>query len=331
MPLSLNAHCSMMALIIPFIFFSLGILLLIYGAKWLVDGASTLAKSYQVSDLTIGLTVVAFGTSMPELVVNVLAAWQGHPDVVFGNVIGSNNFNLFFILGLTGIFSPLMVQSTTVWKEIPLSILAAAMLYLLVNLDGQSRGFMLSRTDGWLLLLLFGLFMFYIYRQLKNENQTAPIAFEPAPKHKTWLSVVGGLIALILGGQWVVENAIIFAKTLGASEKLISLTIIAAGTSLPELMTSLVAIRRKNNDIAVGNVIGSNIFNIALILGLSAVIKPVSYDPKFNTDLILLMLGTAFLFIAMFIGKKKRLDRWQAAILLLVFLSYSIYLIKMEA
>ncbi len=309
----------------------LGLALLVLGADWLVKGASALAKRYNVSDLAIGLTIVAFGTSAPELVVNTFASYQNHQDIVFGNVIGSNNFNLFIILGLTGLLSPLVVQSSTVWKEIPISFLAIILLYLFANPFFSTGAASLSRIEGFVLLLMFGLFFIYVYKQLKTDLAEPELVQNKLSSFKIVGLVILGLAGLVIGGRFVVINAIELATTLGMSEKIIGLTIVAAGTSLPELATSVVAVLKKNNDIAVGNVIGSNIFNIFFILAASSLINPIKYDTAFNTEIYLLAAGTIFLFIAMFTGQRKKLDRWEALILLVVYLAYMVYLIKKES
>lgn len=319
-------------MLVSILWLTLGLILLIKGADWLVNGASVLAKKYSVSDLAIGLTIVAFGTSAPELVVNVLASGNGYDEIVFGNIIGSNNFNLFVILGISGLIAPLAVQSSTVWKEIPLSLFAAALLFILANDFFTSSSPLVSRVDGFIFLTLFGLFLFYVYKQLKSDPsvQTEDAKESDLSQLKIWGLILGGLAGLIFGGRLVVNNAIEIATVLGVSEKIIGLTIIAAGTSLPELATSVVAAMRKNVDIAVGNIIGSNIFNIFLILAVSAFVKPVSFNPSFNSELYLLGGGTLLLFIAMFTGGKRKLDRWEAALLLIAFLVYTGYLVMQE-
>ncbi len=314
-------------MIVHLLLIALGIVLLIKGADWLVEGASTLAKRFHVSDLAIGLTVVAFGTSAPELVVNAFAAFDGHADIVFGNIIGSNNFNLFMILGLVGIISPLVVQSSTVWKEIPFSFLAILVLFALVGIP-LGASLPLSRIDGLILLVMFGLFLFYIYKQLRVDPLSLSIETKSLSTSRMVIYIIIGLAALVGGGKLVVDSAIGIATVLGVSQKIIGLTVVAAGTSLPELVTSLVAAKKGKNDIAVGNIIGSNIFNVFLILGVSSIIRPIAYDPKFNQDLIFLAAGTIFLFGMMFIGRKKVLQRWQASVLLLAFVVYTIFLIS---
>jgi cation:H+ antiporter len=308
----------------------LGFLVLIKGADWLVDGASVLAKKYNISDLAIGLTIVAFGTSAPELVVNLIASYNHHSEIVYGNVIGSNNFNLFAILGIAGLITPLIVSSSSVWKEIPISFFAIILMFILSNDFLSTDGQELSRIDGIILLLMFGLFLLYVYKQLKTDPTQQQVAYKPYSNLKIGFLILIGLTSLILGGRLVVSQAIEIAEAFGLSEKIIGLTIIAAGTSLPELATSVVAALKKNIDIAVGNIIGSNIFNIFLILGASAVIRPIPYNNLFNTDMYLLAFGTLLLFIAMFTGTKRKLDRWEAAILLLIFIGYTAYLVMAE-
>jgi len=305
----------------------LGFVVLIKGADWLVDGATSLARKHNVSDLAIGLTVVAFGTSAPELVVNVFASIQGHEAIVFGNIIGSNNFNLYVILGIAGLITPLVVQSSTVRKEIPLSFIAMLLLFFLANNFFLSETRVLSRIDGLILLAMFAFFLYYVYSQLKSDP-AEKVSEHHLPGHvKIWGLIILGLGGLILGGRLVVTSAIELATMLGVSEKIIGLTIVAAGTSMPELATSVVAALKKNNDIAVGNIIGSNIFNIFFILGISAVLRPLGFDTSFNTDIYLLAFGTAVLLIFMFTGRKKRLDRWEAAILLAIYIGYTVRLV----
>lgn len=319
-------------MILSSVLLAVGLVVLIYGANYLVEGASALAKKFNVSDLAIGLTIVAFGTSAPELVVNSIASIQGHQDIVFGNVIGSNNFNLFIILGITGLITPLAVQSSTAWKEIPISLIAVVILFMMVNDAVLTSGAenILERWEGILLLVGFLGFLFYVYKQLTSEESIETSPEKKLSNLKMSLFITGGLAGLVIGGQLVVSNAIEIAESLGISEKIIGLTVIAAGTSLPELATSIVAAAKKNADIAVGNIVGSNIFNILLILGTASVISPVSYTDSFNLDLYILAGGTLFLILAMLTGKRKILDRWEAAILLIFYLAYTVYLVARE-
>jgi cation:H+ antiporter len=314
----------------------IGFGILIKGADYLVNGASSAAKKYGISNLAIGLTVVAFGTSMPELIVSLLSALDGKNDASFGNIIGSNNFNLLFILGVSGIIYPLVVQRNTVKFEVPLSLLAAAVLFLVINdgllwkatdLPAGYQG-ILGRMDALILLILFGGFLFYIYRTMKNSSEMEDET--PIKIYTTWISigmVILGLVMLIGGGKLVVDNAIDIAHHFGLSEKLIGLTILAAGTSLPELATSAVAAYRKNTDIAIGNVVGSNIFNIFFILGITGFINPIPYNAAMNFDLYVLFASTVLLMIFMFTLNQRKLDRWEAILLLGAYITYTVYLI----
>ena len=321
-------------MLIPILLLIAGLTVLIFGANYMVEGASALAKKFNISNLAIGLTVVAFGTSAPELVVNTFAAVQGHQDIVFGNVLGSNNFNLFIILGITGLITPLAVQSSTAWKEIPISFIAVLVLFILVNdvLIFNSESSILGRIDGAILLIFFGLFLFYVYKQLKNDpSEISELIEVPALSNlKMSIYIIAGLGGLVYGGHLVVNNAIEIAESFGISQKIIGLTVVAAGTSLPELATSVVAAIKKNADIAVGNIIGSNIFNLFLILGASSMLKPIGFDPNFNMDIYVLAGGTIFLILAMFTGKKRILDRWESLVLLLFYLGYTAYLVVQE-
>lgn len=310
----------------------LGFVILIKGADFLVNGASSAAKKFNVSNLAIGLTVVAFGTSTPELIVSLLAAIDGKSDASFGNVIGSNNFNLLFILGIAGMIFPLVVQRNTVRFEVPISLMAAGVLFLLVNdsriLGLETNG--LSRIDSGILLLCFAGFMMYIYRTMK---QTAQDNSEGAIKLYSMPISIGlivlGLGMLVGGGKLVVDSAITIAQYFGLSEKLIGLTILAAGTSLPELATSAVAAYRKNTDIAIGNVVGSNIFNIFFILGITGLIHPIPYNLALNFDIYVLLISTLVLMVFMFTLTKRKLDRMEAMILLVCYLVYTVYLINL--
>ena len=322
-------------MLFPILLLLVGFAILIKGADFLVNGASSAAKKYGISNLAIGLTVVAFGTSMPELIVSLLSALDGKPDAAFGNVIGSNNFNLLFILGVAGLIYPLVVQRNTVKYEIPLSLLAAAIFFLVVN-DGllygdSAQSQVLERIDSVILLIFFCGFLFYIYRTMRTASdleEGEPIKIYSTPRAIGM--VILGLGMLIGGGELVVDNAIEIAQHYGLSEKLIGLTILAAGTSLPELATSCVAAYRRNTDIAIGNVIGSNIFNIFFILGVTGVISPISYNPAMNFDLYVLMGSTVLLMIFMFTLNTRKLDRWEAFIMLMAYFAYTIYLISTD-
>ncbi len=310
----------------------LGFAILIKGADFLVNGASSAAKKYGISNLAIGLTVVAFGTSMPELIVSLLAAANGQNDASFGNVIGSNNFNLLFILGVAGIIYPLTVQKNTVSYEVPISMAAALLLFILINdvIIWDSESNILGRMDSIILLLFFSGFMIYIYRTMNqtNDEGESQIKIYSMPLS---LGMIGiGMVMLIGGGKLVVDNAIEIAHYFELSEKLIGLTILAAGTSLPELATSAVAAYRKNTDIAIGNVVGSNIFNILFILAITGLVNPITYNPSMNFDMYVLLGSTLLLIIFMFTLRKRKLDRWEAVIFLIGYFAYTWYLVSID-
>ena len=276
---------------------------------------------------------MGFGTSMPELIVNVIASINGDTgEIVIGNIIGSNNFNLFFIIGIAGLINPLAVQGSTIRKEIPISLAAVVLLMILANdnLLYKADKDVIGRIDGLLLLILFGGFMLYIFKSMRADRHPNFEISTIKSSSKVILLVVVGLASLIIGGKLMVDTAVKIAETLNVSLQLIGLTIVSAGTSLPELATSLVAARKGNTDLAVGNIIGSNIFNILFILGASALIRPVNYNLAFNLDGIVLVLGTMFLLVTMFTGEKRKVDRWEATVLLTCYIGYVIYLITME-
>ncbi len=305
-----------------------GLLLLTAGGESLIRGASSLAKRLAVAEIVIGLTVVAFGTSTPEMIVNVFASAEGRNEIVFGNVVGSNLFNTLLILGIAGLIFPLAVQRNTVWKEIPFSVLATLALFFLVNDTWESTctANVLSRADGLVFLLLFAVFITYTFGLTAVEGGQA----DGVTVYSWGLSlafVAGGLVLLAAGGRLCVEGAVALARQLHLSEKLIGCTIVAAGTSLPELATSAVAAYRKHSDIAVGNIIGSNVFNILAILGVSAVVRPAPYPASFNTDVYILIGATLFLFLVMFTGRRHKLDRWEAALMLAGYCGYVGYLL----
>lgn len=310
-----------------------GFVILIKGADFLVGGASSVAKKYNISNIAIGLTVVSFGTSTPELLVSITSSLKGYNSAAFGNIIGSNNFNLLFILGVAGIIYPLVVLRNTVRYEVPLSLLAIVVLYVLVNdvAFWGAEANVLSRVDALILLGFFTFFMFYVYRTMTNATDLDQ--GESIKLYSTPISiglVVLGLSLLVGGGTMVVDNAIEIAKYYGLSDKLIGLTILAAGTSLPELATSAVAAYKKNTDIAIGTVIGSNIFNIFFILAATGLVQPLQFDDAMNFDIYVLATATVVLMIFMFTLNKNKLDRWEAVLMLLSYIAYTVYLIGME-
>lgn len=304
-----------------------GLVMVIKGADWLVDGASSLARRLGVSNLSIGLTVVAFGTSLPEMTVNVFSAVQNQPEVAIGNITGSNICNILLILGISSLLYPLRVQKSTVWKEIPFCLLAQILLLIMFLdkfLDGTGDN-VLSRTDGFGFLAMFIIFMAYIIGMAKNL-----LSSDQESECKVFtlgISVVFvllGLGFLIIGGKCVVEGAIQIAEWLGVSKSFIAVTIVAVGTSIPELATSAVAAYKKNSDIAVGNVVGSNIFNILLILGVTSLIRPIPLPADLTLSVNVGIFATVILFVTLFIGKRHTIERWQGATMLGLYVLYLI-------
>jgi len=313
---------------VAYLLFILGFLLLIKGADFLVQGASSMARRMQISELAIGLTVVAFGTSLPELFVNIISSAQGNIAIALGNVLGSNIANILLILGISSVIYPLAVSKGTVWKEIPFSLLAVLLVGVMANdrwLD-QADVSVLSRIDGIVFLSFFLIFLIYT----ASIAQTLPGIVDHIPRRefsrvKSIAWIVIGLAGLTLGGKWIVDGAVHFAEQVGISQSIIGLTIVAVGTSLPELATSMMAARKKNIDIAVGNIVGSNIFNVFFILGVSAGIKPLPLQAGLNFDIAVATLAAALLFFFMFTGKKHVLDRWEGILFILLYIGYSIY------
>jgi cation:H+ antiporter len=313
-------------MLVPGVLLLVGFVMLIKGADWFVDGASALSLRLGVRPIVIGLTVVAFGTSAPELTVNVFAAVQGNTSIAFGNIVGSNIVNILLILGVAGLIQPLHTAKNTIWREIPFSLLAVLLLLVLFNdaflFSGSSS--ILGLQDGIILLLFFIVFLLYVFYLGRIESQD-PAEVHSHSKWKIAVLVVSGLAGLVIGGRLVVDSAVDIARMVQIPETIIGLTIVAIGTSLPELFTSAVAARKGESDIAVGNVVGSNIFNIFFILAVTVIIQPIEFDLSGNFDLFVLLAATAVLFGTMFTGQRRRLDRWEAALFIIFYVVYLIY------
>ncbi|MDP4579813.1 MAG: calcium/sodium antiporter [Saprospiraceae bacterium] len=314
---------------LTYILFVIGFVLLISGANILVEGSASIAKKLNISSIVIGLTIVAFGTSAPEFIVNIFASVQGNTDIAIGNIIGSNISNILLILGVSSIIYPLATQENTVWKEIPLSLLAAILLGVMVNdtlIDGGTFSG-LTRIDGIVFLSFFIIFLYYTFGISKVSGEDTDLEIKEMSYLKSSLYVAGGLLGLVFGGKWIVDGAIKIAEGFNVSQSLIGLTVVAIGTSLPELATSAVAAYKKQSDIAIGNVVGSNIFNIFWILGFSSVINPLPFSKDSVIDIIMTIVASLILFLIMFIGKKHTVERWQGVIMILIYIGYVAYLI----
>ena len=314
---------------LTYILFVIGFVLLISGANILVEGSASIAKKLNISSIVIGLTIVAFGTSAPELIVNIFASVQGNTEIAIGNILGSNIVNILLILGVSSIIYPLATKENTVWKEIPLSLLAAILLGVMVNdtlIDGGTFSG-LTRIDGIVFLAFFIIFLYYTFGISKVSGENTDLEIKEMSYMKSSFYVAGGLLGLVFGGKWIVDGAIKIAEGFNVSQSLIGLTVVAIGTSLPELATSAVAAYKKQSDIAIGNVVGSNIFNIFWILGFSSVINPVPFSKDSVIDIIMTIVASLILFLIMFIGKKHTVERWQGVIMILIYIGYVAYLI----
>lgn len=304
-----------------------GLALILFGANWLVDGSSSIAKKFGISEFVIGLTIVGIGTSTPEMVVSFLSAFQGKADMAIGNIVGSNIFNTLMILGVTALIAPLTITKSNLKRDIPLNIIVTVILILLgMNFTifglGQDQ---LSRIDGAILLAIFA---WYLYTSFKSD--TADEDGEGIKEYKTGISallIVAGLGALIAGGKLFVNSATELAKMFGVSDKFIAITVMAAGTSMPELATCAVAALKGRGQLALGNVLGSNISNILLILGGSALICPLSFGGMTYVDLGVVLAGAIFILASAYMFKKKQLDRFEGIVLLLLEAGYMWYLI----
>lgn len=308
----------------------MGFALLIKGADYFVEGASKIARSLQVSPLLIGLTIVAFGTSSPEATVSIVAALEKNAGVAIGNVVGSNIFNITFVVGLTALLNPLKVENETIRKEIPFTLLAStALLILISDITLQSvSGNFITRGDGLIFLLFFAIFLYYIFEVarkdralLKQENSTN----EGISRRKNVLITLFGLAAIIFGGDLVVNNATEIAFSFGMSETLVGLTIVAIGTSLPELITSITAAIKKESQIALGNIVGSNIFNILFVLGTASTISPLAVDSIIFIDVLLMIYLTVILLV--FSITNFRIGKREGIILVIAYILYMFYII----
>ena len=306
-----------------------GLALILFGANWLVDGSSSIAKKFGLSEFVIGLTIVGIGTSAPEMVVSFMSAFQGKTDMAIGNIVGSNIFNVLMILGVTALVSPLAITKTNLRRDIPLNILVTVLLIILgMNFTIFGKGNdQLCRIDG---LILLAIFAWYLWKSFKSDNGDTREEGEGIKTYKTLTSVIliiAGLAGLVIGGRLFVNSATLLAKMFGVSDKFIAITIMAAGTSMPELATCVVAALKGRGQLALGNVLGSNISNILLILGGAAVISPLSFGSMTYVDLGVVLVAAVLIFLSAYCFKKKELDRIEASIFIILEICYMWYLI----
>lgn len=315
---------------LTYILFVIGFFLLIKGADLLVDGAASISRKLGVSTLIIGLTVVSFGTSAPELVVNVLAGIHGASDIGIGNVLGSNIANILLILGVASVIHELKMHKGLLFREIPFSLLAIAVLFFMANDQTIAlRSFNeLDRVDGLVLLSIFSIFIYYLAHSSSSSIFEPKSEVEEMPTWKSVIYMAIGIIGLGFGGKWIVDGAVLIAENLGMSENFIGLTIVAIGTSLPELVTSAVAAYKKQVDLAIGNVVGSNIFNIFFILGVSSLISPITFNPEINNmDLLMVVVATIIFITTVTSGKKHVVQKWNGVTYLILYVAYTVFLI----
>lgn len=316
---------------LTYILFIAGFFFLLKGADLLVDGSVSIAKKLKISAIVIGLTIVAFGTSAPEFVVNIFASIKGNTEIAIGNILGSNIANILLILGISAIIYPIAAKKNTVLKEIPFSLLAAVLVGVLANDQRIDRGIFsgLTRIDGIVLLCFFIIFLYYIFGITKSkEDIPSEVKVIEIGYLKSIIFIIFGLFGLVVGGKWIVDGAVKIAEIFNVSQSLIGLTVVAVGTSLPELATSTIAAYKKHTDIAIGNVVGSNIFNIFWILGFSSVVRPLPFNSNSDLDIMMTILASVILFLAMFIGKRHILERWQGVLMVMIYVGYIAFLIS---
>lgn len=308
----------------------IGLLLILFGANWLVDGSSSIAKRFGISEFVIGLTIVGIGTSTPEMVVSFLSSFQGKADMAIGNIVGSNIFNTMMILGITAIIAPLTITKSNLKRDIPLNIFVTALLIILgmnFTLFGKGQD-QLCRLDGAILLAIFA---WYLWTSFRSDANGSDEDGEGIKEYKTAISVmliVAGLAGLIIGGRLFVNSATELAKMFGVSDKFIAITVMAAGTSMPELATCVVAALKGRGQLALGNILGSNISNILLILGGASLISPLSFQGMTYMDLGVILASSIFILASAYLFKKKQLDRVEGTVLLLMEAGYMWYLIS---
>lgn len=306
-----------------------GLALILFGANWLVDGSSSIAKRFGISEFVIGLTIVGIGTSSPEMVVSFMSSLQGKADMAIGNIVGSNIFNTLMILGITALVAPMAITKNNLKRDIPLNIVVTVLLIILgmnFTLFGKGQD-QISRLDGAILLAVFA---WYLWTSFKSDQGDASEEGEGIKEYKTGLSVImiaAGLAGLIFGGRLFVNSATELAKMFGVSDKFIAITVMAAGTSMPELATCVVAALKGRGQLALGNVLGSNISNILLILGGASLIAPLSFNGMTPVDLGLVLLSAIIIFASAFMFKKREIDRYEGVIFLLLEIGYMWYLI----
>ncbi len=310
--------------------FAVGFLILVKGAHWLVDGGTSLAKILGVSDLLIGLTVVAMGTSLPEMFIDVTAAIKGNTGIVIGDIVGSNITNILLVLGVSAVIFPLQINRGIIWREIPFTFIAACLVLLLGNdslIEGGSS--LLGRIDGWVMLSFMAIYLYYLISVNNSALWKQEVGGKRAGLVKPIILVIAGVLGLFFGARLIVTAAVFIAAKMHISETIIGLTVIALGSSLPELTASIVAALKKRPDLALGNIVGSNIVNIFMVLGVCSVIRPLPLRPQDNFAIVIAIVASILLFVSAFVGKRRVIDRWIGLVFIGIYLFYVVTVIRL--
>ncbi len=312
-----------------YILFVIGFVLLIVGANILVDGASSIGRRAKLSPLVIGFTIVALGTSLPELLINVFASVRGQTELAITNVLGSNIINTLFIIGAAALLFPIIPSRRSMFTLVPISLLSAGMLMLFANthLFTAQNAPVIDTIEGIIFLLFIVLYLLYSYFFSRKESDLIPDTIRIYSPLRSILMVLTGVLGLYFGGSWVVDGAVVIAANFGMSDALVGITIIAVATSLPELVTSVIAAMKKNSGIALGNALGSNIFNVFLVLGVSAVIRPLPFNSTLNIDLWVMLLANLVVALFVIVGKGNKITRSEGGLMMLIYLAYIIWLV----
>ena len=315
--------------LIPILLLAVGFVALILGANWLVNGATSVGIRAKLSPLIIGLTIVAFGTSLPEMIVNVFSCAKGSPGLAIGNIIGSNTMNILLILGVSALIWPIDVSRVSIRRDIPAGFVATLAITLMANFFFTRNAYTINWIEG---LILLGLGFGYLFLTIRKNDPSEEVGGQQTamPWGKTILALVAGIAGLYVGGELVSSNAQILAKSWGMDESTIGLTVVATATSLPELITSIVAALKKNSGIAIGNVLGSNIMNIFMVLGVSALITPLPFEAMMNKQLIILFVANILMLLFVFTGKGRKISRWEGVLLTLGYVGFMWFSLAMR-
>lgn len=312
-----------------YVLFVIGFVILIVGANILVDGASSVGAKLKISPVVIGFTIVALGTSLPELIINVFASARGETDLAITNVLGSNIMNTLFIIGTSAFIYHIVPGKKTVITLVPISLIAAVVLWVFANVQFRDLSLppAISRAEGVIMVMLLLAYLWFSYRFSKSESELVPDEIRTFSTKRSLVMILAGVTGLYFGGTWVVDGAVAIASKFGMSSALVGITIIAVATSLPELVTSTIAALKKNSGVALGNALGSNIFNVFLVLGLSSIIRPLPYNTALNFDMGVMVLSNLVVALFVYLGRGRMITRTEGGIMMLVYLGYIVWLV----